>query len=101
MAQETSGGTRRRWWIIIGTAAVILLVGAYLLIAAWQSTKAPAGAQAVGVDIGGMSREDAVAALTDGLDGVTDSGVSSLVMEPRDFATATAMVEDGRDVVRD
>ena len=32
---------------------------------------------------------------------VTDSGVSSLVMEPRDFATATAMVEDGRDVVRD
>ena len=32
---------------------------------------------------------------------VTDSGVSSLVMEPRDSATATAMVEDGRDVVRD
>lgn len=90
MAQETSGGTRRRWWIIIGTAAVILLVGAYLLIAAWQSTKAPAGAQAVGVDIGGMSREDAVAALTDGLDGVTDedievvAGESSAQLTPAD-----------------
>ena len=90
MAQETSGGTRRRWWIIIGTAAVILLVGAYLLVAAWQSTKAPAGAQAVGVDIGGMSREDAVAALTDGLDGVTDedievvAGESSAQLTPAD-----------------
>lgn len=90
MAQQTSGGTRRRWWIIIGTAAVILLVGAYLLIAAWQSTKAPAGAQAVGVDIGGMSREDAVAALTDGLDGVTDedievvAGESSAQLTPAD-----------------
>lgn len=31
---------------------------------------------------------------------VTDSGVTSLVMEPRDLAAATAMVEDGRDVVR-
>lgn len=90
MAQQTSGGTRRRWWIIIGTAVVILLVGAYLLLAAWQSTKAPAGAQAVGIDIGGMSREDAVAALTDGLDGVTDedievvAGESSVQLTPAD-----------------
>jgi dihydrofolate reductase len=32
---------------------------------------------------------------------VTASGVTSLVMEPRDFAAATATIEDGRDSVRD
>jgi vancomycin resistance protein YoaR len=90
MAQETSGGMRRRWWLIIGTTVVVLLVGAYLLVAAWQSTKAPAGAQAVGIDIGGMPREDAVAALTDGLDGVTNedievvAGESSAQLTPAD-----------------
>ena len=32
---------------------------------------------------------------------VTSSGVTSLVLEPRDFVIATATVEDGRDSVRD
>lgn len=89
MTQETAGRTRP-WWLIIGSAVAVLLAGAYVLLAAWQSTAAPSGAQSMGVDIGGMDREQAVTALTDGLGETPQqevavvAGESSATFDPED-----------------
>lgn len=64
---QGSAGRTKRWWLIIGSVVAVLLAGAYVLLAAWQSTSAPSGARSMGVDIGGMDRDEAVTALTDGL----------------------------------
>ena len=89
MTQETAGRTRP-WWLIIGSVVAVLLAGAYVLLAAWQSTAAPSGAQSMGVDIGGMDREQAVTALTDGLGETPQqevavvAGESSATFDPED-----------------
>ncbi|WP_019160026.1 VanW family protein [Brevibacterium senegalense] len=89
MTQETAGRTRP-WWLIIGSAVAVLLAGAYVLLAAWQSTAAPSGAQSMGVDIGGMDREQAATALTDGLGETPQqevavvAGESSATFDPED-----------------
>lgn len=89
MTQETAGRTRP-WWLIIGSAVAVLLAGAYVLLAAWQSTAAPSDAQSMGVDIGGMDREQAVTALTDGLGETPQqevavvAGESSATFDPED-----------------
>jgi vancomycin resistance protein YoaR len=89
MTQETAG-RRRPWWLIIGSVVAVLLAGAYVLLAAWQSTAAPSGAQSMGVDIGGMDREQAVTALTDGLGETPQqevdvvAGESSATFDPAD-----------------
>ena len=67
MAETSTQDRKKPWALIIVSALVFVLAAAYVVLAAVQSTSTPATASSMGVDIGGMSREDAAAALTDGL----------------------------------
>lgn len=67
MADVSTKDKKKPWTLIIVSAVVFVLAAAYVVLAAFQSTSTPSGTTTMGVGIGGMSREDAAAALTDGL----------------------------------
>lgn len=67
MADVSTKDKKKPWTLIIVSAAVFVLAAAYVVLAAFQSTSTPSGTTTMGVDIGGMSREDAAGALTEGL----------------------------------
>lgn len=67
MADVSTKDRKKPWTLIIVSAIVFVLAAAYVVLAAFQSTSTPSGTTTMGVDVGGMSREDAAAALTDGL----------------------------------
>ncbi|MGO1653696.1 MAG: VanW family protein [Brevibacterium yomogidense] len=69
MAEVSTKDRKKPWTLIIVSAVVFVLAAAYVVVAAIQSTSTPSGATSMGVDIGGMSREDAAATLTDGVGG--------------------------------
>ncbi|MFT3944789.1 MAG: VanW family protein [Ancrocorticia sp.] len=63
-APETQG--RKRWpWVSAGVAAVV--VGAYLGGAYYFADRVPAGTTIAGVDLGGLDRPSAIAALEEGV----------------------------------
>lgn len=87
---ETNAGRTRLWWILGGGLA-ILLAGAYVILAAWQSTTTPAHARVLGTDLGGLSKEDAVSTLEGGLGDVPVQPVTLAVGEATvDLAPAEA-----------
>ncbi|GAA2088126.1 VanW family protein [Brevibacterium salitolerans] len=57
---------RGRAAALSGLAAAVVVVGGYLGLAYWQSGSLPASAQAAGVDLGGMSEDEAITALQTG-----------------------------------
>ncbi|WP_291794357.1 VanW family protein [Brevibacterium sp.] len=57
---------RGRAAALSGLAAAVVAVGGYLGLAYWQSGSLPASAQAAGVDLGGMSEDEAITALQTG-----------------------------------
>ncbi|CAG7572328.1 vancomycin resistance protein YoaR [Barrientosiimonas humi] len=62
---EQPGG-RSVWssiWLRLGLTALVL-VGAYLALALWQGDRIASGTQVAGVDVGGLSQDDARAKLT-------------------------------------
>ncbi len=62
---ETSGNGRRVLYAVLGLIALIAI--AYVAVAALGSDKLPRGTTIAGVDVGGMTPEDAEAALEEGL----------------------------------
>jgi len=85
MADVSSRRAKRPWALIIVSAVVFVLAAGYVLLAALQSTSTPADASSMGVDIGGMSRDEAVAALED--------GVGDRPQEPFEIVAADATAE--------
>ena len=67
MADVSTNDKKKPWTLILVSAAVFVLAAAYVVLAAFQSTSTPSGTTTMGVDIGGMSREDAAGALSEGL----------------------------------
>ncbi|MBE6483208.1 MAG: hypothetical protein E7Z96_00265 [Actinomycetaceae bacterium] len=70
-SSSDEGGTpvkkRRRRWPWITAAAVVLLGGAYVGAAYYFAERIPAGTKVVGVDVSGMTRSEAAAALEEPL----------------------------------
>ena len=83
--QTAPAGKKRPWTLIIVSAVVFVLAAGYLILAAFQSTATPQGARALGVDIGGLSHEEAVATLTDALGDAPEEDVTVVA----DESTAT------------
>lgn len=88
--QAATATKKKPWALIIVSAVVFVLAAGYVILAAVQSTSTPSGAHSLGIDIGGLSREEAVATLTDALGDSPDEDVTVVA----DESTATFAPED-------
>ncbi|WP_169164696.1 VanW family protein [Cellulomonas taurus] len=66
---ESEPDRKRRWWrpVLIVAGVVVVLAGAYVGGAYALAERVPRGTTVAGIEVGGMSADDARAALTEGL----------------------------------
>lgn len=74
-SETANDGTSRTWWPWIVGAAIAVLSGLYVAAALFFADRIPANTQVSGVEIGGLSEEDASAKIEDELAGVISEPV--------------------------
>jgi vancomycin resistance protein YoaR len=88
------GTPQRRWWPFVLLALLVALGLGYVGVAWWFGEKVPRGTTVAGVDIGGMSRQEAADALTTGLAATVEGPVTlssragTAELEPADLGIA-------------
>ncbi len=78
----TDGGSsaRRRWRVAIGVVVtLVVLGGAYLAAYSYAGTTVPAGTTVLGIDIGGLTQDEAEEVLRTELPALADSEMTLLV----------------------
>ncbi|WP_062301989.1 VanW family protein [Demequina subtropica] len=102
-APEEASGRRVHWgrWVVL--LVVLLLAGGYAAAAYYAADRIPAGTTVLGVDLGGLDREQAVAALKPTVDELNSTPVvitaedREASIDPKDsglVASAGATVDD-------
>ncbi len=77
---EQSSSSRRRWRVAIGVVVTLLVLGgAYVAAYLYAGTTVPAGTTVLGIDIGGLTQQQAEDTLRDELPAVADAPITLLV----------------------
>jgi vancomycin resistance protein YoaR len=79
---DAAPAARRRWRVAIGVVVtLVVLGGAYLAAYSYAGTTIPAGTTVLGIDIGGLTQDEAESLLRDELPAVADSPMTLLVQQ--------------------